>query len=159
MKSLFLGLAMLFTLLSGGFTCSKTNNSIQIKEQTVQIHDESNDFITYWKEDFRKNSDGSIIAICDISKDKFIEMYYSHYAPLTAEQKRVVNATSDYEEGYTIKDSITQLANMYSNHHASSNTRSNLDQPTSIIIVVSIALFGMSTISIFFIFKQKKFID
>ena len=118
---------------------------------------ESDEFINYWQNDFRKREDGTIIPICDISKDDFTMMYYSHYSPLSEQDKKIVNATNDFEEGYTIKDSINQLAAMYANHN-NDNGKSNLDQSTGIIVVVSIAIFGVSTISIFFIFKQKKFI-
>lgn len=118
---------------------------------------ESDEFIDYWQNDFRKREDGTIIPICDISKDDFTLMYYSHYSPLSEQDKKIVNATNDFEEGYTIKDSINQLAAMYANHNNDSG-KSNLDQSTGIIVVVSIAIFGVSTISIFFIFKQKKFI-
>ena len=117
---------------------------------------ESDDFLTYWKEDFRKNEQGEIVAICDITYSSYKEMY-ERYIALSQEDREVINATSDYEEGYKIADSIKQLISMFSST-PKQNERMVLDQKTTIIIVVSVAVFGMSAICVFFVFKNNKFI-
>ena len=158
MKILVIILGLFISLFSTPKNVNNYQNTPVYTVNSVQIRDNSDDFISYWKNDFRKNEKGEIIPICDITKEQFNAMYYDHYVQLTISERAVVNAVEDYEEGYTIKDSIDQLASMYTNGKSKTNTRSNLDQPTSIIVVVSIAIFGMTSISIFFIFKQKKFI-
>lgn len=156
-------LVLIFGLFFSLFTAPKNEFNYQkepeIAVNSVQIMDAADDFITYWREDFRLDDKGNVIAICDITKEDFREMYYNHYIQLSATDRTRVNKIKDYEEGYTIKDSIDQLAKMYISGKSDSDNKSNLDQPTSIIIVVSIAIFGMTSISIFFIFKQEKFIQ
>ena len=159
MKILLIVLGIFFSFLSGSNNANNTVSRVEYTANSVQIRSEVDDFLTYWREDFRKDNEGKLIAICDITKEQFNDMYYNHYTVLTSEDRAAVNATADYESGYTIKNSIDQLASMFNKSKSNINTKSNLDQPTSIIIVVSISIFGFSTISIFFIFKQKKFIQ
>lgn len=159
MKLLLLSLGLFFSLFGVSSNTSNIQNNAIYHLNSVEIRDQSEDFIDYWKNDFRKDDKGQIIAICDYKKEQFNDMYYNHYTQLTSEERVVVNATPDYEEGYTIKDSIDQLASMFAKSKSNVNTKTNLDQPISIIIVVSISIFGFSTISIFFIFKQKKYIE
>lgn len=159
MNNLFISLGLMFTFL---YAPLNNNGDTYINKSTADYalkSAESDEFITYWKNDFRKDSSGKIIDICNISKESFLNMYYGHYAILSSGAKAEVNAHQDYEEGYTIKDSISQLASMYSTNNQNVSVGSKLDQPTSIIIVISVAVFGVSTICIFFIFKQNKLIE
>ena len=159
MKFLMLIIGLFFSLFSAPKNNFNNQKEPEIAVKSVQINDATNDFITYWKEDFRLDDKGEVIAICDITKADFRDMYYNHYLKLSATERANVNKAKDLEEGYTIKDSIDQLAKMYISGKSDSEAKSNLDQPTSIIIVVSVAIFGITSISIFFIFKQEKFIQ
>ena len=144
-------------VFSGGNIQKPQQNSDFPMQNAIKKSEESDNFLTYWKEDFRKDDTGKIIAICDITYSQYREMY-GKYAALTVEERNVINATPDYEQGYTIQDSIKQLISMYSST-PKSNERMTLNQTTTITIVVSIAVFGMSTICVFFVLKNNKIID
>ena len=150
-----------FLLLSlGTFATPLSQESVQNVDFPVQNainrSPESDDFLTYWREDFRKNEQGEIIPICDITYTEYREMY-TRYIALSAEDRAAINAIDDYEEGYKIEDSIKTLINMFATTPKQSE-RVVLDQKTTIIIVVSVAVFGMSAICVFFIFKNNKII-
>ena len=150
----------LLLLSLGAFGGTKTVETPQKADFLVQnavIRSvESDDFLTYWQEDFRKDEQGEIIAICDITYSQYKEMY-ERYISLSKEDRAIINATNDYETGYKIEDSIKQLISMFSNTPKQSG-KMVLDQKTTIIIVVSVAVFGMSSICVFFIFKNNKII-
>ena len=115
------------------------------------------EFVSYWKEDFRKDENGNIISICDITLLSYQEMY-GKYTLLDNEERSEVDATPDYEEGYTIKDSIKELVNRFENTSNESNKKPTLSHSSTIIIVVSVAVFGMSVICVFFALKSGKII-
>ena len=158
MKFLLLFLMMLFPVFSGTINNNNCKNNGNLMEISVKFSQKSDDFLTYWKEDFRKDDEGKIIPICDITYSQYTVMY-GKYVELENADRLIVDATPDYEEGYTIKDSIKQLVSMHSNH---TNTRDNkrvLTKSTSIIVIVVIAVFGMSTICVFFVLKNNNIIE
>ena len=120
---------------------------------------ESDDFLTYWRNDFRKDEKGDIIPVCDITYVSFKSMY-SRYSLLDKDSKNIVNNTPDYEEGYTIRNSIETLIDRFASVQQANNTnKRTLDQSSSIIVIVVVAVFGMSTICVFFVLKNGNIIQ
>ena len=151
-----------FLLMSIGlFASPKIDNnpqkSVFCVEKSVYRTPQSEEFLTYYKEDFRKDDKGEIIPICDITYASYKEMY-NKYIALSVEERTEVNNTPDYEEGYKIEDSIKTLIGMYATA-PKQNNRMTLDQSTTIIAVVVVAVFGMSTICVFFVLKNNKIIE
>ena len=158
LKRLVMLLLLLAPLSFGSFKHESQANMPLLQEKSLHRSVESDDFITYWKDDFRKDEAGNIILICDISYDSYAEMY-SKYVVLSKEDRKVVNSTPDYEDGYTIEDSIKELIRIHANHASQKDTeRRTLNQSSTIIIIVVIAVFGMSTICVFFVLKNNKII-
>ena len=159
LKRLFAFLLLFAPLTFGSFTSANPANMPVLHEKSLKRSTISDEFLTYWKEDFRKDNSGNIIAICDISYSSYKEMY-SKYVVLSNEDRKTVNATPDYEEGYTIGDSIKELIRIHSNHVNTKDVeRRTLNQSSTIIIIVVIAVFGMSTICVFFVLKNNKIIQ
>ena len=158
MKLLLLFLMMICPLLSSGKNFNNSENYNQIPAISAKFSQKSDDFLSYWKDDFRKNDQGKIIPICDITYNEYTVMY-EKYVALDNADRVIVDKTPDYEEGYTIKDSIKQLVNMYAGHTDPKENKRVLTKSTSIIIIVVIAVFGMSTICVFFVLKNNKIID
>ena len=151
----------LLLLSLGSFSGTNIDNSPQNTDfpaqKSIKRSESSDNFVNYWKEDFRKDDEGNVVAICDITYGDYKEMY-GKYISLIESDRTIVNATADYEEGYKIEDSIKTLIGMYSSA-PKQNERMTLDQKTTIAVVVSIAVFGMSTICVFFVLKNNKIID
>ena len=159
LKTLFATLLMIAPLSFGSFTHENNQKTEEIHEIYIKRSAESDDFLTYWKEDFRKDNEGEIIPICDITYTRYKEMY-SRYVELSTSDKNVVDSTPDYEQGYTIKDSIKELIRIHSNKGDNrSSDKRVLNQSSTIIIIVVIAVFGMSTICVFFVLKNNKIIQ
>ena len=135
----------------------KYENNVVLTRNLHRNTIESDDFISYWKDDFRKDEEGNIISICDITLASYKEMY-GKYVVLSDESRSEVDITPDYEEGYTIKDSIKELVNRFENASKEENKKPALKNSTTIIIVVVVAVFGMSVICVFFALKSGKII-
>ena len=158
LKRLFAFLLLLAPLTFGGFKHETQANMPFLQEKYIKKSVESDGFISYWKEDFRKDEAGNLIAICDITYNSYKEMY-AKYVLLSKTDREIVNSTPDYEEGYTIEDSIKELIRIHANHSPQKDTeRRTLNQSSTIIIIVVIAVFGMSTICVFFVLKNNKII-
>ena len=134
------------------------NNGLLPRFITEKAISEANQFISYWMDDFRKDDNGNLISICDISKADYLEMF-AKYTLLSTTDRKTVDATPDYEEGFTIKDSIKELVNHYSDTSKSENKKPTLAHSTTIIVVVSISVFGMTVICIFFALKNVNLIQ
>ena len=150
---------MCFGLGFGNKTTINTNPEPVLSARTSLNSAESDEFLSYWKDDFRKDDEGKIIAICDITYLSFKNMY-ARYVLLDEQDKNIVDKTADYEEGYLIKDSIKTLIDRFADMHTAQNKeKRTLDQSSSIIVIVSIAVFGMSTICVFFVLKKDNVIQ
>lgn len=153
----FLLLLMPLTFASFNHVSNQNNEVLPVK--SIRRSAESDNFLSYWRDDFRKDDKGEIIAICDITYNSYREMY-DKYVLLTNDDRKTVNSTPDYEEGYTIEDSIKELIRIHANHtNTKQAERRTLDQSSTIIIIVAIAVFGMSTICVFFVLKNNKIIQ
>ena len=159
LKLLFLAACMFCTFLGGSSRKTEPALTIENPMQISLVLSESEEFLQYYKEEFRKDNSGKIINICDITYASFREMY-AKYIALNDEDRKVVDSTLDYEEGYTIKNSIDTLLDRFSEaQKSSSNSKRTLDQSSSIIVIVVIAVFGMSTICVFFVLKNGNIIQ
>ena len=105
LKKLFAFLLLLAPLAFGSFNGASTQNMLVLQEKSIKRSVESDSFISYWKEEFRKDDNGQIIAICDITFNSYREMY-GKYVLLSNEDRKTVNSTPDYEEGYISKNEI-----------------------------------------------------
>lgn len=144
-------------LLFSGIFIQKSEKSVDLHRNLHKNTPQTTEFITYWKEDFRKDENGEIISICDITLASYNEMY-DKYVLLDDESRTEVNATPDYEEGYTIKDSIKVLVDRFTDTSKEENKKPTLSNSSTIIIIVVVAVFGMTVISIFFALKNGKII-
>ena len=158
-KALIVSILMFFPLLFGGNISHVSQNNQPFEQEIAKKMLNSNEFITYWMNDFRLDDEGQRIAICDITYNEYTIMY-SKYAELNNADRTVVDNTPDYEEGYTIKDSILELVRIHGNmNRKQEETKQTLNQSTTIIIIVVIAVFGMSTICVFFVLKNNNVIQ
>jgi len=123
-------------------------NSINFK----QISTKTQEFLDYWDILFAHKE------TCDITYDEFKEMY-TKYNDLSAEEKAIVDETQHKDSQYKIKDVINTLINKFNSAPTSSgDEKEKLDQSTMIAIISGVAIFGMSTILIFYILKNKNII-
>lgn len=151
---LFFALLTSATISMSGVFVEPKNNENQII--LVQNSTESSEFLEYWYSDFRQT------PTCDVTYPKFKEMY-GKYTPLSYEDKIEVNAKpADLEMNgnqYTIGDVITTLVNKFNSvNDGGDDKKQKLDQSTMIAIVSGVAIFGISTILVFYILKSKKII-
>ena len=159
LKKLFAFLLLLAPLTFGSFSHDLPQNTPVLQEKFVKRSIESDSFVSYWMNDFRKDANDQIINICDISYNSYREMY-GKYVLLSNDDRKIVNLTPDYEEGYTIEDSIKELIRIHGNHQNTKPAeRRTLNQSSTIIIIVVIAVFGMSTICVFFVLKNNNIIQ
>ena len=157
-KTLLASLLLFAPAISGAINTNYSQNSPVLHEKVTIKSVESDEFILYWKDDFRKDENDNIIAICDISYSDYQTMY-SKYVLLTSEDRQIVDATPDYESGYTIKDSIKELVGIYGHRKSSSeDEKHTLNQSSAITIIVVVAVFGMSVICLFYVMKNNNLI-
>ena len=124
---------------------------------TIDIHSYECDegFINYWDDVVRPTSESDI---CSMSKDEYL-LLKEKYDNLNSEDKTYVNAYID-KANQSVEDTMDYLSKYYSDENDNKgNARRNLPQEMTIGIIVSVAIFGMTTISIFYILKQQKIIN
>lgn len=157
-KTLLASLLLFAPAISGSFS-SDISENIPVLQEKIDIKSaESDEFLSYWQNDFRKDDKGEIIPICDISYEDYSVMY-GRYAALSNDDRIVVDATPDYEEGYTVKDSIVELVRIYGKRkNSSEEKKQTLNQSSAITIIVVIAVFGMSVICLFYVMKNNNLI-
>ena len=80
------------------------------------------------------------------------------YDLLVAEDKAYVNDYIDKAD-QSIEDTMDYLSKYFEEEKQTSPSKKNLPQDMTIGIIVSVAIFGMTTISIFYILKQQKIIN
>lgn len=158
-KLLIATLLMFCGFLAPNKSIQQNTTEPQISHQISVKSTESDEFLSYWREDFRKDEKGEIIPVCDITYLSFKDMY-SRYSLLDEESKKIINSTPDYEEGYTIRNSIDTLIDRFkATQQVNNSNKRTLDQSSSIIVIVVIAVFGMSTICVFFVLKNGNIIQ
>lgn len=154
MKILLLALSLIGPLCFGGISSNAATRNNQEQIVLRNVSSEAQAFIDLW----RNKREVEHIEVCDMAKEDFEELY-AVYKTLSTEDKEIVDKTSDLEGSeYTIKQGMTYLINKYFTPKRSNSDKKTLDQKTTIIIIVAVAIFGMSTISIFFVLKNGKII-
>lgn len=158
-KLLLASLTLLAPAISGGVLATNNQDMPVLREKVHILSSESDEFLSYWEDDFRKDDNGNIISICDISYHDYTVMY-SKYVALNSSDKLIVDKTPDYEANYTILDSIKELVRIYGNKRKDNQAeRATLNQSSTIAIIVVIAVFGMSVICVFFVMKNTNLIQ
>ncbi len=111
-------------------------------------------FINYWNEVVRPNENTSI---CDLNYETYV-VIKNLYSSLNEEDKAVVDAYKDKND-ISIKDSIKFLNSFFNPDTTPSRTTDELKQGTTLRLVIYIAIFGLTSICVFFLLKTKKIID
>lgn len=131
-------------------------NSLNIEVNVdVYLYECDEGFINLWDDEVRPNADSDI---CSMSKERFKEIK-TKYDSLNSEDRACVNEYKD-KANQSIEDTMEYLSKYYSDEQKNANeVKKNLPQDMTIGIIVSVAIFGMTTISIFYILKQQKIIS
>ncbi len=156
-KKLLLGLFLLPLLMGAGENSGAPVSSFPCENRVILVNRsaESDNFIDYWENDFRKNNP----AVCEIPYSEYQKMY-QRYIALNKEDRTIVNTTYDSREPeYTIGSIIRTLVNKYyPNSRSVTQEKQKLDQSTIIVIATVVALVGATAISILYILKNNKVI-
>lgn len=149
---------LLLLLLIPAFCFSGSNNVNEAKsfENTVILMENStkvDEFLDFWDNEFRK------VDTCDVNYQSFTKMI-EKYKALSSEERVIVDNTIDKKDGCPIKQVITTLINkFYKLNPENVDKKDSLTKSATIIVIVSVAVFGMTTISVFFLLKNKKIIE
>ena len=133
---------------------SKWSNYQYSTDKNVIYYGYDEGFISYWNENVRQNKDTSL---CDIKYENYLYIK-NLYSSLNEVDKAVVDAYQDKSD-ISIKDSISFLNSYFNPDTTPSNQSDELKQGTTLRLVIYIAIFGLTSICIFFLLKTKKIID
>lgn len=98
-------------------------------------------------------------SVCDVIKEKY-ETLYSYYINLSVNDRLVVDQYKfDSSKIYTIAQGMAELNSLYGEEKPSAPTSKDLNQNTTIIFVVAIAIIGMTSICVFYSFKNNELIS
>ena len=145
--------------LTDGITLNLTNDKASYSfalPENVVINEYACDegFINYWNDKVRPDGE---VDVCSMSIDDYI-LLKDKYDLLVAEDKAYVNDYIDKAE-QSIEDTMDYLSKYFEEEKQTNPSKKNLPQDMTIGIIVSVAIFGMTTISIFYILKQQKIIN
>lgn len=147
-------LPMMFGLSSKNTVKTESFVSKSASFSLVSRSNAAEDFLAYWLVFREENPE-----VCEIDKAAFDEMYYGHYLLLSEEDRKIVIAAKDVDEGYTIGQVIQGLINtFFPNHNKVKEEKQKLDQSSIIVIATVVALVGATAISVLFILKNNKVI-
>ena len=110
-------------------------------------------FLNYWYEYIRPGMNGSI---CNVTKENYREMK-SLFSSLNERDRSVVVNTADGDNS-TIAKGIIFLDNHFSSSSGSNVTEKEISQSVMITLILIIASFGMTSIGLFYILKDKNVI-
>lgn len=120
-------------------------------EATVYPYSFDEGFINLWTDNVTSTS------VCDITESTYL-LLNSYYSALGVSDRLVVDAYEfDLVGHYTIKQGMEELQNLYNVKPVSQNK--DLSQNTTIIVVVVIAIIGMTSICVFYSFKESDLIS
>lgn len=128
-------------------------SSFDLSSYVTSFYQSDEGFINYWNINVRPNQ---TVSICDIGKTGY-QTLLAMYNSLTTSEKLFVNAYIDVA-GNSIKDSMQYLKGYFEEPQKSNNSN-QLSKEDSIITILVIATFGMSTITVFYLLKKKNIID
>lgn len=110
-------------------------------------------FMNYWVTYIRPNIDGTI---CNVSRANYLRMRQL-YNNLTNYDQGVVEAKEDGTG--TVKDSIAYLDNYFGKGQSSQSIGREIPQSVMLTLILIIASFGMTSIGIFYLLKDRKIIE
>lgn len=110
-------------------------------------------FFNFWDEFVRPHFDDSI---CDVTKSNYIKMKQL-YNNLSDIDLQVVNSRVDGSG--TIKDSVEYLDTYFTPSQSSQVIEKEIPQTTMITIILIIASFGMTSIGVFYVLKDRDIIE
>lgn len=110
-------------------------------------------FINYWNKFIRPEADTSI---CDVSNEQYTELL-NLYNNLSAFDKSVVDSYVD-KGNESIGDSMKYLKAFFAPEEPKKNT-AEIDKKTTLSIIVGIAVFGMTSIAVFYLLMKKNIIS
>ena len=112
-------------------------------------------FINYWNTNIRPTPE---FDVCSIGKDGFMTLK-AMYEALGAKDKTYVDAYKDKADA-KISETMSYLSKYFEDNKENSNgANSFLSQDVTLGLIVSIAIFGMTTISIFYLLKKRDIIS
>lgn len=109
-------------------------------------------FINYWNAYVRPNADSNICSITRETYNKVLSLYLN----LSTEDLAVVDSHID-KANVKIKDSIKELNNVFGEITPTKKTE-EWNQTGAIILIIFIAVLGMTSITVFFLLKTKNII-
>lgn len=124
-------------------------------ETTLPVADYAFDegFINYWNTFIRPSKNASV---CDISKERYTELKYK-YNLLGSLDKSNVNDYVD-SAGESIEDSLHYLES-YFNPKDDEPKENKISKDVAMTIVIGIAIFGMTSIAVFYLLMKKNIIS
>lgn len=126
--------------------------NLELNSINVTYYAVDEGFINYWNKNIRPVEKANI---CDISEKTFNEVY-SLYSSLSKEDLAVVNEYEDSAKA-KIADSMKELVRVFVDPEpAKKNNEWN--QTGAIILIIFIAVLGMTSITIFYLLKTKNLI-
>ena len=121
----------------------------------VYYYENDEGFINYWNINIRPTAD---FDVCDIGRENFL-ILKSKYDALGAKDKLYVDDYLD-ASGNKIGKTMSYLSKYFEENKSNSGgANSFLSQDVTLGLIVSIAIFGMTTISIFYLLKKKEIIS
>ena len=141
------------TLETINFTGDATNLKVEIPNNvTVNFYACDEGFINYWYEFIRPGINGTI---CNVTKDHYRQMKLL-YSQLNEYDRNIVVNTDD--GGSKIANGIGFLDNYFSDSSQSTVKEKEISQSVMITLILIIASFGMTSIGLFYILKDKNVI-
>ena len=142
------------TLLAIQYTGAKEDINFNIPDN-VYVNEYACDegFMNYWVTYIRPNMNDSI---CNVTKDHYLRMkeLYNQLEALD------VGSVSSMEDGTgTIEDSISFLDEYFNQINKSQSRTKEISQSVMITLILIIAAFGMTSIGLFYVLKDKKVIS
>lgn len=124
-------------------------------DTSIQVIDYSFDegFINYWNKYIRPTKNSSV---CDISKERYSELKFK-YNSLGSLDRNNVNEYIDIA-GESIEDSLHYLEN-YFNPKEEQPKENKISKDVAMTIVIGIAIFGMTSIAVFYLLMKKNIIS
>lgn len=122
-------------------------------EKTVETYSCDEGFVNYWNKFIRPTKESSI---CDISNETYQELLVK-YELLNSYDETIVNDYVD-QGGEKISESMDYLE-AYFSPGESTNKKTEISKSVTLSIIVGVAIFGMTSIAIFYLLMKKNIIS
>lgn len=125
------------------------------KANPVSYYSYDEGFINLWNDNLPPSK-----SVCEISENTYRQILYPQYVALSIDDRTSADAYVFQEEGsvkFTIKDGMRQLSSLY-NKPTPTPSR-NLDQDSTLMLVIAISIIGMTAICVFYSLKDNEIIS